>query len=503
MIDRRRIVHAIGDMAALFSPTFLVPAVVAFLYEPWDAALGTVRVPGNSIVFAACGAFALSIGLLLKFSAGRADDELVNREAYLTVGLGWLVLTVLAALPFLATGTTLSLVDAWFESMSGLTTTGASALSQAPEDLDASVSFWRALLQWLGGIGIIVLFVAVISSLTTGGLNLLQAEASAHLQSRLRPKLAETARLLWRLYLVVSAGIAAVFFLLMLRLGLPYKEAAYDAVYHTFTTYSTGGFSSHAQSMGFYGDVWLELATIVSMFLGATSFVLLYGLRAGAWRQFVRDPQLRTMLGVYAGATLAVVAILLADGHAFWAALRGSAFATATTLTGTGLVTSDFSAWPLATSLILLLLMLMGGNAGSTSGAIKTVRFVVLAKVVRRELRRLLHPRAVVPIRMGHRTVPEELVSKVVAFFFTYLTLWVMATLAVVAIDPALDIVDGASATASTLGNVGVGLGAVGPTGSYAQLQPATKLILSGLMWLGRLELFTAMLLFSPSAWRK
>lgn len=502
MIDRQAILRSVAHICRLFTAALLVPAFVALAMEPWDDPVLGIRIPFNAIVFMASAGACMGFWVPALLLTDPAHDESGReREGYLAVAAGWLVVTGFAALPFLLSGVLTHPVDAYFEAMSGLTTTGASVIPN-PEAVPASVLFWRAFLQWLGGIGIVVLLVAFLANLTQGGLSLMRAEAGAHTQARLRPKLADTARLLGRVYLIGTAAMILILFALMMRIGMAPVDALFDAVYHTFTTFSTGGFSSHAEGIAFYQDAAIEWAIAVFMLVGATQFTLLLPKPRHWLRVLWTDPQWRFMVGMTLAAT-AFVTVLLSVQDAAWVQnVRAAFFATVTTLTGTGHVADDFGAWPQPALLLILLLMLTGGNAGSTAGGIKSARIVVLAKAVKREVRRLLHPKAVLPIRMGGRPLDEEAVSKAVVFFFTYISIWVAGALVLILLEP-FSVLDAAAASASGIGNVGVGLGATGPGGSgYAALSHGSKVTLSALMWIGRLEIFTALLLFVPESWR-
>lgn len=499
----RHIVSALAAMLRLFSYAFLVPVVVAFLYEPRDLVLAGIALPTNALGF--LGGFALINLLAIPIqlaTRGAEEEDLSEREGYLTAALGWLLMPFFGMLPFLLDGVFTSPLDAYFETMSGVTTTGFSVLPIAADLVAPSLNFWRALLQWLGGIGIVVLSLALISRLTHGGVRLFAAEAGAHASKRLRPKLADTARTLLGLYAGLSALIATLLFAGMLRIGMAPKVAALDAVIHMMTTLSTAGFSSHAASAGFFQDSLIEAVLILSMLLGATNFQVLLAFRRGDWRLGARDPELRFFLATLGVAIALVVGGLVISGMAPLTALRHGAFATVTLQTTTGLNTVDWSAWPLAVLFILHLTMFVGGSAGSSSGSIKAFRILLLSKLLRRQLQRLIHPRAVISIRMGKNVVPEEAVATAAAFIFTYVLLWVAGSMAISVTEPNLEALEVVAASAGSLGNIGNGFGLFGPSGSVASTTAATKTVMVALMWFGRLEIFTALLLFAPSSWR-
>jgi len=501
MIDHRRTLRAIADISRLFTWTFLAPVPVAFLMEPWNLHVLGLTMPATVPAFAAgaaaCTLFWLPVRLLTTDDA----ENLRDREGYLAVALGWLVLSAFAAIPFLASGTLPNVIDAFYEAISGLTTTGASAFRVDLATVPESILFWRAFLQWIGGLGIVVLLVALLAQLTQGGHALMRAEASAHAEQRVRPKLRDTAKTLWRIYSLITLGMILVLWALMLRIDMSPGQALYDAVYHAFTAYATGGFSNHSNSIAYYNDFYIEAAITVFMLIGGTQILLFLPGPKNFLKRLWNDAQWRFYILTFAVAVALVAAMLIRTDYTAPTALRHASFAVATTLTGTGLSAHDFAPWPAGSLAILLALMLMGGNVGSTSGAVKSARWLLMAKLVKRQLRLHLHPRAVIPARLGGRVIPEATLIMTGAFIFLYLTAWLLGTLSFLVLEP-FDIIDAASASASTLGNVGVGLGAVGPTGSYATMQPASKIIMAFLMWLGRLELFTVLLVFNPNSWK-
>jgi trk system potassium uptake protein TrkH len=501
-----RVWSAIAAILRLFSFALLLPIPVALLYDPWDHPVLGYDIPRNVLVFLAAFAIAVLVWAPLHHLTRKAsEDDLLDREAYLVVSLGWLAVTLVGMTPFLISGDLQSPVDAFFETMSGLTTTGFTVVADA-DGTDPSILFWRSTLQWVGGLGIIVLMVALLSKLTHGGLQLFQAEASGHAQ-RIRPKLAETARTLWILYSTVTLVFIVILLLIFYyHTGLGLKTAIFEAVNHVAAALATGGFATHGASVRYFDDPVLEGALTFMMLAGATNFALVYGLvRYGRWRPLFKSPEWRFFIAIYGLACLAVTAALLSNGAGLGRALRHSTFNVASIYTTTGFASTDFALWPDPALVILLLLTLMGGMAGSTTGAIKSIRWLILTKAVARELRKLLHPRAVLPVRVGHRMIPEDILATVISFFFTYLAIWTLATLILVSTEPLVGIFDGIVLASSSLGNVGAGVGVAGPFASpgVPALLPSTKILMAFLMWFGRLEIFTALLLFYPSSWRR
>jgi trk system potassium uptake protein TrkH len=372
------------------------------------------------------------------------------------------------------------------------------------ETVAPTVHVWRATLQFLGGMGIIVLSVAVLSRLSQGGMQMLQAEVPGPSFRRSTPRIMHAVRIMWRLYL----GITVVFFgamlgILMGRHGMDFKQAAYESLIHTFATVSTGGFSNHSASIAFFHDPMLELLVIGGMLLAGTNFALILLVKQGQWRRVLRDGELRLYVGNFVIISAVVATILRRAGTGLSEALRDSTFVIASMMTSTGFATTDYNLWPAAVQLLILFVMVAGGMAGSTSGGVKMARILLFWKLTAQQVRRALHPRAVLPIRMSGQLVHHRMVMTAAAFFGSFVGLWLLGTLALEFTDPAFrDPLIAASASLSALSNIGPGLGVVGPTENFAALTIASKMILTAEMWFGRLEIFTAVLVFLPETWR-
>lgn len=440
--------------------------------------------------------FALSLGLTVAAGgilvAAGAPGEMGHREGFATVTFGWILFALFGALPFYLSGALPAFTDAYFEAMSGFTTTGATVL----EDIEvhpAGLLLWRALTQWLGGMGIIVLSLAVLPALGVGGMQLYRAEVPGPTPDRLVPRIRETAKLLWGVYLLFSVSEVV-----LLRLG---GMPLYDAVLHTFTTMATGGFSTKNQSVGAYQSPYLEGIVMLFMFLAGMNFALHFQVFAGQPGAILRNPEFRLYLGTLCGATaIATWSVFGGVYGEFWTALRHGAFQVVSIMTTTGYVTADYDRWPAAVQFLLFLLMFIGGCAGSTGGAIKHVRLLVLLKQVGHQLARLIHPKAVRHVHLREKVVPPEVLERVLSFVLIYLVLFALASFLLTLVD--LDLVTAMGAVAASLGNVGPGLGLVGPAHTYAAVPIAGKWILSLCMLLGRLEIFTVLLLCLPDLWR-
>lgn len=507
----RLVLGNLGNVLRLFSFTFLLPALVAMGYEA-DAAgtvLGGVAVPGNALVFASLFLLTLALGVFLEVLLGA--EEFREGEGFALVGFGYLAVAALGALPYLLTGAIPGVLDAFFESMSGFTTVGATVMAYPLEQYAPSVLFWRSLTMWLGGMGIIVLGVALLPKLVASGGALMRAEFSGG-QIRLRPKLAETARSLWGMYFLLTLAGTALLTLALWAAGLDGAGAFLEAVNHVFSALSTGGFSTRTASVAAFDSVWVELILVLLMVAGATSFVLHFralhgeGLKAYTDEEFV-------FLGVLLVSVTAAVAVIVffLGGPEAWGgetpsagkAFRDALFTVASLMTTTGFTTANFDAWPDAARILLILVMVTGGMAGSTTGGLKTMRILVLLRLLRRETIRIVHPRAVVNVRIRGEVVDEQTLHSIAAFFFASITVLLGSTILLT--FTGLDMVAAFTSSVATHYTVGPGMGAVvgGPDFTYAAVHPLGKVVLIGNMLFGRLEIFAVLLLLLPSTYRR
>jgi trk system potassium uptake protein TrkH len=424
---------------------------------------------------------------------GRGEADLYRREGILIVVSGWVLASIFGALPYLWTGTLESPVDALFEAASGFTTTGASVLTDI-EACGRGILFWRSFTQWLGGMGIIVLFVALLPEVVPGARFLFKLEVPGPTAETLHPRVRDTALVLWKIYLLFTVVESALLMIAGLDL--------YDALTHTFSTLSTGGFSPRGASIGAFDSAVVDLIIVLFMVLAGANFSLYFGMRRRGVGSLFRDPELRLYLGIIAAATLLVTWDLHASHP--WGSLGGTLldalFQVVSLMTTTGFATADFDAWPSLSRGLLLCLMFVGGCAGSTAGSMKVMRMVVGLKSAFREVRLLFSPSAVMSVFVGGKAVPDEVARTVGGFFILFLTSWGLGTLLLAA--SGLDLVTAGSASIANLGNVGPGLGAVGPVRNYAAFEPLQKLLLAALMWLGRLEVYAIAALCSRRFWR-
>jgi trk system potassium uptake protein TrkH len=442
--------------------------------------------------YLASGALCLAAGLGLALPARPRERAIRPRDAFLIVGTGWILASMAGAVPFVTTGL-LGPVDALFESVAGFTTTGSTVLPSV-ETAPATLLLWRSFTQWLGGMGIILFTVAVLPLLGIGGMQLFRAEVPGPAKDKLRPRVIQTARGLW----VVYVGFTLLEGLALVAAGLP----PFDALNHAFTTLATGGFSTRDASIGAYASPAVEWIVLVFMALAGVNFVLHYRLLtrgpAGIWR----DAELRYYLAVLGAATLAVLPVLPAEqAPSAEAALRNALFSVVSIATTTGYGTVDLERWPPLGQLVLLLLMVLGGMSGSTAGGVKSLRVLIGFQALAVASWRLVHPHAVRHVKYGGRVVQDDVMAGIWAFFTAYFALAALAT-AVVA-GAGYDLVTAVSAALTALGNVGPGLGAVGPFDNFSHFPAAVKLVLSLCMLAGRLEIFTLLVLLAPAFWRR
>jgi len=453
-----------------------------------------------SIYFADGAAGAFLAAALISFVAGltlykkcQSKRELSVREGFAIVTFGWSFYALFGALPFLLSGAIPSPVDAIFETMSGFTTTGSTILTEI-EGLPESILFWRALTHWLGGMGIIVLSLAILPMLGVGGMQLFKAEVPGPTADRLKPRIQDTAKLLWGVYVLLT--IAEVVLLMLGGMNF------YEALCHAFATLATGGFSTRNASVGAYDSAYIDGVVTIFMFLAGVNFALHYQALRGRLHEFWRNEEFRFYLFVTAGATGLIV--LLNQGtvyDSFFQNLRYSSFQTVSILTTTGFGTADYETWPVLAQYLLVFLMFVGGCAGSTGGGMKVARMLLLFKHAQVQLYRLIHPRAVRLVKLGGVPVDREVMQSILGFFAFFMGIFVIASFLMAA--SGLDLTSAGAAVIATLSNIGPGLGSVGPVDNFAHVSAFGKIVLTLCMLMGRLELFTVLVLFFPSFWRK
>lgn len=421
------------------------------------------------------------------------DEDIGKRDSYLIVTLGWIFCSLFGTLPFLIQGAIPSFTDALFETMSGFTTTGASILSDV-EALPAGLLYWRSLTHWLGGMGIIVLSLAILPMLGIGGMQLFQAEVSGPTKEKIHPRVTETAKRLWGIYVILT--FTEVVLLLFGGMNL------FDALCHSFGTLATGGFSTKNQSIAYYHSPFIEYVIIVFMFIGGTSFSLHYLALKGKILSYFKDSEFKFYFGiVFFLVALSSTYLIFNNNQSVESAFRDTSFSIVSVISSTGFATVDYQRWAPFFTEIFLIMLLMGACAGSTSGGVKMVRYQLLLKNSLLELKRLIHPKAVIPVRQNDKAVQPEIILKIGAFVFLYLIVFGIAS--VILTVTGLDATTAMGSVAACLANIGPGLNQTGPVSNYSSLSDFAKWVLSIVMLLGRLEIFTIFVLFSPGFWKK
>ncbi len=474
-----RILHILGALLMFLGLTMLAPLAFSFYYRSGDH---------MAFIYSAVGAFVT--GFLLR-RLTRFDGDLRHREAFVIVSMTWASFACFGAVPYMVSGAIPSFTNAFFETASGFTTTGASILTNI-EALPKGVLFWRALTHWIGGMGIIVMSLAVLPFLGVGGMQLYKAEL-ASAADRLTPRVTQTAKILWGVY----AGLTGIETVLLMLGGMSF----FDALCHTFATLATGGFSTRNASVGAFDSAYIHYVIAIFALASGVNFSLHFRFVRGDLKAYFRNVEWRSYMLIAGLAVVAVFASVVSRYDTVERAFRDSFFQVVNIMTTTGFVTADYEKWPYLCQFVLFTLMLVGAMGGSTGGGMKVIRVHVLFKFVVREMTRLLHPHAVVPVRLGRESMERDLVANFLGFAILYVATFTIGTYFMTALG--YDIVTSVGATAACLGNVGPGLGDVGPTDNYNHLPHAAKWLMSSLMLMGRIEIYTLVILFFPSFWKK
>lgn len=474
---------ALGGLFVSISLTMIFPIIAGLWYRD-DSLISLVK----------STAIGLAAGfILLAKGRGAQIVTLGHREGMAIVTLGWIGAGLLGAMPFYLSRTFTSFADSFFESVSGFTTTGASVLTSV-ESVPPGLLFWRSLTHWLGGMGIIVFSLAILPFLGAGGMQLYKAEVPSPVPDKLKPRIRDTALLLWKVYLLFTVAETALLMLGGMNL--------FDALCHTFGTLATGGFSTKNASIAHFRSAYIDWVVIFFMFVAGVNFSLHYHLLAGKPAKMFKDSEFRfflflvLLLGLF--TTFALYGEVYSD---IFQALRYSFFQIVSIITTTGYATADYERWPFFPQAILFICMFIGACAGSTGGGMKCMRVMLLLKHAYRELFRLIHPHGVLQIKISGHQVSQDIANSVIGFFILYILLYCLGVLLVAATG--VDILTSLASVAATLGNIGPGFGTVGPAENYAHMPYMAKWILAFCMILGRLEIFTVIVLFVPEFWRK
>jgi len=472
-----------GFLLLFLGAAMIFPLVCGLIYQ-------------DSSVLPILKSFAITISagsLLFIFFKNEKAEVITQREGIAIVALGWIAICILGALPFYFDHHFKSLTDALFESVSGFTTTGSSILNNI-EELPRGLLFWRSFIQWLGGMGIILLSVAILPFLGVGGMQLYKAEVPTPVPDKLKPRIRETAILLWKVYLLIS--LVECFLLYMGGMTL------FDALCHTFTTMPTGGFSTKTSSIAYFNSIYIDSVIIFFMLIAGINFALHYQMLKGKPLMFWRDPECRFFLGLVFFLILITSFNIYKTAYTqMGEAVRFGAFQVVSIVTTTGYATGDYEKWPAMSQGILMLCMFIGASAGSTGGGMKCLRIMLCIKYCYKELFLLIHPRSIIHIKLGGKPVPEDVIKSVLGFLALYIILFAICSVLLASMG--IDLVTSFSAVASAIGNIGPGLGSVGPMDNYAHIPILGKWLLIWCMLLGRLEIFTVIILLVPEFWRK
>lgn len=475
------ILNIIGHVMKYEIILLLIPFFVALFYGQGDA---------NAFLYTVL--LMIPIALILIKIKGK-KNEIYAKEGFLTVGLAWIVISFFGALPFVFSGAIPSLVDAFFETSSGFTTTGASILTEI-QSLPKGILFWRSFTHWVGGMGFLIFILALMPTFSGNTIHLLKAESPGPTPGKIVPKIKQTAKILYAIYFVLTL-IETIF---LKSAGLSW----YDSIIHALGTAGTGGFSNMNASVAAFNNPAVEWIITIFMLLFGVNFVLYFQLIRGNVKAFFKSEELKWyLIAVFASIIIIAVNIIPFNHGDVTKSIRDSAFQVSSIVTTTGYATVNFNLWPTLSKVILIMLMFMGAMAGSTGGGIKTIRIVIIFKAIRREIDKILHPRRVKSVKIDGNVVEEETISGVFLFIFAYIIISLIAIF-IVSFDN-FDITTTVTSVIATLSNIGPGLEMVGPVGNFSAFSDLSKLVLSFCMLAGRLEIYPMLILFSPSLWKK
>ena len=480
MINLRVIFNILGLLLLIEGISMLLPVGVSLYYQE-----------GDVLALSISSGIAIILGALAWLMTQRGDKTISKREGYIIVSIVWVMFSLFGSLPFVISGHIPSYTNAFFETISGFTTTGASILNDV-EALPHGLLFWRSMTQWLGGMGIIVLSLAILPIFGFGGMQLFIAEVPGPTPDKFHPRVKETAKRLWGIYVIFTLSET-----ILLTLG---DMNLFDAVCHSFTTMATGGYSTKQASIAYFSPYSQYIITLF-MFLAGTNFALSYYGMHFQFDKVFKNEEFRFYVGFLLGFTILITAMLwFGDFLPFEKSFRHAVFQVVSITTTTGYVTTNYLQWAPFLVVIVFMLMFLGGSGGSTGGSIKIVRVALLIKNSALELKRLLHPNAILPVRLNKKSINPQIITNVLAFVVLYMMLLAGSTIVMSTMGYDLD--SSIGSVAATLGNIGPGIGAVGPVENYAHIPDFGKWFLSFLMLVGRLELFTVLILFSPAFWK-
>ncbi|NLO99335.1 MAG: TrkH family potassium uptake protein [Clostridiaceae bacterium] len=471
----------LGVLLLVEAASMLPSLLVAIIYKQNDISAFIITI------------IVLTIIGFIMYRIPARNKNFYTRDGFAIVSLGWILVSLFGALPFFISGAIPSYIDALFETVSGFTTTGSTILRDV-ESLPKGLLFWRSFTNWIGGMGVLVMMLAVLPAAGANTLHIMKAESPGPNPGKLVPKIGQSAKILYLMYI----GLSLVQIVLLLIGGMP----LFDTLIHTFSTAGTGGFSNMNNSVGAYNNLYFEIVIGVFMFLFGINFALYYQTLKGDIKSMIRDEEFR----FYSFTAISAIVLITWNlwGSLFgtvWESLRHSFFQVSSIMTTTGFSSTNFDVWPVLSKTILIVLMFIGASAGSTGGGIKCLRFLLLFKTIKREVRRIIHPRAVYTVKYGGKTVSGDVLLGVMNYFFISIILFAIS-LILVSLD-GFDMVSNFTAVAATINNIGPGLGMVGPTGNFADYSGLSKIVFSATMLFGRLEIYPMLILFAPTFWKR
>ena len=479
-MNRKMTTYILGRMLGVEAVVLLIPALVSVIYreDGWKAFLFTSAI----LTF-----------LYLIFGRRKPKDSTIyGKDGFVIIACAWILWSVFGAIPFWISGAIPSYVDAFFETVSGFTTTGSTILTNI-EAMPYGMNFWRSFTHWIGGMGVLVFVMVVVSLEDKNSMHLMRAEVPGPETDKIVPKARDTAKILYGMYLVLT--VAEVIFLL--AGGMP----LYDSIIHSFSTAGTGGFSSWNQSIAHYDSVYIESVITIFMVLFGINFNMYYLILLKKVKAVLKNEEVRAYLGVIVGATALITVNIVSQYGSVFKAFRYAAFQVASVITTTGFVTADFNLWPEFSKTVLLLLMIVGACAGSTGGGMKVSRILILLKSIKREIKRLLHPKSVNIVKVNHKKVKEETLQGVYVYLIAYIAIFIVSVL-IVSLNN-FDFITTFSGVLTTMNNVGPGLAGVGPVENFAAFSDLSKIVFTLDMLIGRLEIFPFLMLLSPDMWRR
>ncbi|MCD6486445.1 MAG: TrkH family potassium uptake protein [Syntrophobacterales bacterium] len=483
-MNTKNILYILGALIFFLGLAMFLPLLCSLYYNEGDS---------NAFVYSMAITSCIGALFYFLFKPGNGKISLTHKEGFLIVATGWFLAATFGSLPYMIYGALPQFCNAFFESMSGFTTTGATVIANI-ESLPHGILFWRSLTQWLGGMGIIILSIAILPLLGVGGMQLYKAELPSPVKDKLTPRVAETARTLWIVYIIISI----IEFIMLLTGGMD----VFNAICHTFTTMSTGGFSTSDASITHFHSAYIDGIITFFMLVAGINFTLHYGLITGNFKAIFKNSELRLYLGIILTAVI-IITISLKQNLFYEAGegLRYASFQVVSILTTTGFTTANFDNWSSLSKIILLILMFIGGSAGSTGGGIKCLRILLILKYIYKELYGLVHPHAVTAVKLGKRIVYPETMASIWGFFMLYLMMMVVASIILTMLG--LDMMTAFSSVVATIGNVGPGFGAINPSATYSEIPYLGKWVLSFCMLAGRLEIYTVIILLIPEFWKR